>query len=223
VAKLILVKHAPVRIDPQVISHGQMLSEQGRHRCDWLADELRSLEVSRLYTSVEPKALETAGLVAVRSGLALEPRLNLHENDRTGFGFQSVAELRRKLREFFERPADVVIGNETASAALQRFAEAIANIVSEEQGQNLAVVTHGTVISLFVAHHNPIAPFDLWAALDLPSCVVLDAASFSFNGRSITIQAIKECARFARPSGRTRPVLAVCAITASSIGSGLAI
>ena len=181
-AKLILVKHGPVQIDPEVPSHRWVLSEQGHRRCDWLARQLRSQGVSRLYASLEPKALETAALVAVRSGFALEPRLNLHENDRTGFGIQNAAELRRRLREFFERPADVVIGNEAANAALQRFAAAITNIVSEGQGQNLAVVTHGTVISLFIAHHNPIAPFELWTALGLPSYIVVDPASFSFDG-----------------------------------------
>jgi broad specificity phosphatase PhoE len=181
-AKLILVKHAPVRIDPEVVSHRWVLSEEGRRRCEWLAEELRSHSVSRLYSSVEPKALETAALVAVQSGLAVEPRPNLHENNRAGFGFQAADALRQKLREFFERPADIIIGDETANAALRRFAEAIADISSEGQGQNLAVVTHGTVISLFVAHHNPVRPFDLWAALGLPSYLLLDPASFSFDG-----------------------------------------
>lgn len=181
-AKLILVKHAPPRIDPQVISRRWVLSEEGRDRCDWLAGELGSHDVSRLYSSLEPKALETAALTAVRLGLVLEPRTNLHENDRTGFGFKDAAELRRTLREFFERPDDVVMGDETATAALQRFCEATANVLSEVRGQNLAVVTHGTVISLFVARHNPITAFDLWEALGLPSYVVLDATDFTFDG-----------------------------------------
>jgi len=38
------------------------------------------------------------------------------------------------------------------------------------------------VLSLFVAHHNAIAPFDLWSRLGLPSYVVLDAHSLSFDG-----------------------------------------
>src|SRR6266478_4327304 len=103
-AKLVLVKHAPPQITPEVISHRWVLSEEGRRRCDWLAEELKSHGVSRLYSSIEPKALETAALVAVRSGLVLEPRLDFHENNRTGFGFQGAAEFRRRLREFFERP-----------------------------------------------------------------------------------------------------------------------
>jgi broad specificity phosphatase PhoE len=180
--KLILVKHSQPRISPEICSRRWVLSEEGRRRCDWLADELRSQGVARLYASLEPKALETAALVAVRTGLVLEPRLNLHENDRTGFGFQATDELRRRFREYFARPAQIAMGRETANGAFQRFAKAIANILSRGEGQNSAIVTHGTVLSLFVARHNGIAAYDLWASLGLPSYVVLDAGSFSFDG-----------------------------------------
>lgn len=182
-AKLVLVKHAPPQIIPEVAPHRWALSEEGRRRCDWLADELSSQRISRLYSSLEPKALETAALVAVRNGIVLEPRSNLHENDRTGFGFQQPDELRRRLREFFEWPTRITIGNETASDALQRFTQAVTDILSTAGSRNCAIVTHGTVLSLFLSRHNAIAPFDLWSALGLPSYVVLDPASFSFDGK----------------------------------------
>jgi broad specificity phosphatase PhoE len=180
--KLILVKHAAPQILRDVISSRWVLSDAGRRRCDWLANELSAQGVSRICSSLEPKALETAALVAVRLGLVIEPCHNLHENDRTGLGFVTRDELWRRLREFFQHPARITIGNETANNALQRFAESIGDIVSKGHGQPSAVVTHGTVLSLFVAHHNAIAPFDLWSRLGLPSYVVLDANSFSFDG-----------------------------------------
>ena len=160
--KLILVKHATPQIIPEVISHRWVLSDAGRCRCGWLADELNAQGVSRIFSSFEPKALETAALVAVRLGLMMEPCRNLHENDRTGLGFLTHEELQRRLREFFQQPARITIGRETANHAFQRFAEAIANIVSKEDGRHSAIVTHGTVLSLFVARHNAIAPYDLW-------------------------------------------------------------
>src|SRR5438445_9565955 len=52
-AKLVLVKHAPPQITPEVISNRWVLSEEGRRRCDWLADELTSQGVSTLYTSIQ--------------------------------------------------------------------------------------------------------------------------------------------------------------------------
>jgi broad specificity phosphatase PhoE len=141
-------------------------------------------EVSRIFSSLGPKALETAALVAVRLRLMMEPCRNLHENDRTGLGFLAHDEFQRRLREFFQQPARITIGKETANRALQRFAKAIANLVSRAHGQHSAVVTHGTVLSLFVAQHNAARPFDLWSRLGLPSYVVLDADSFSFDGEA---------------------------------------
>jgi len=199
-AKLLLVKHAPPEIAPQVVSHRWVLSEEGRHSCAWLAEELNGQGVTRLYSSLEPKALETAAIVAVRLGLALEPRSNLHESDRTGLGFVSQDELQGRLREFFEKPDQSVIGGETANSALERFSGAISNILSEGHSQPLAIVTHGIVLSLFVARQNAIAHFDLWAHLVLPSYVVLDATSFSVDGEVHNYPAISRMHRHSAPA-----------------------
>jgi broad specificity phosphatase PhoE len=199
-AKLLLVKHAPPEIAPQVVSHRLVLSEEGRHRCAWLAEELNGQGITRLYSSLEPKALETAALVAVRLGLALEPRSNLHESDRTGLGFVSQDELQGRLREFFEKPDQSVIGGETADSAFERFSGAISNILSEGHRQPLAIVTHGVVLSLFVARQNAIPPFDLWARLALPSYVVLDATSFSVDGEVHNYPALREMRRYSAPA-----------------------
>ena len=180
--KLILVKHAPPQIVPRVVSHRWVLAEEECRRCDWLTDELTAQGVTRLYSSLEPKALETAALVAVQIGLAVEPCRDLHENDRTGLDFVGPDELRRRLREFFAQPDRTMIGNETANDALRRFAQSIRNIASKAHSKALAIVTHGTVLSLFVAHHNTIAAYDLWSSLGLPSYLVLDTTSFAFDG-----------------------------------------
>jgi broad specificity phosphatase PhoE len=182
-AKLILVKHASPQIVPRVVSHRWVLAEEGCRRCDWLTDELTAQGVTRLYSSLEPKALETAALVAVKIGLVVEPCRDLHENDRTGMGFVEPDVLQRRLREFFAQPDRTVIGNETANGALRRFAQSIRNIASKAHGNASAIVTHGTVLSLFVAHHNPIVPYDLWSSLGLPSYLVLDTTSFAFDGK----------------------------------------
>jgi broad specificity phosphatase PhoE len=181
--KLILVKHAPPEITPNILAHRWTLSEEGRRRCDWLADELEAQGVSRIYSSLEPKALETAALVAVRLNLTVEPRQNLHENDRTGLGFVKHDQLQQRVRDFFDQPARIVLGTETADGALQRFADTVSDIVLHARGQNSAIVTHGTVLSLFVAHHTGIKSFSLWLRLGLPAYVILDAHSFLFDGK----------------------------------------
>jgi len=181
-AKLILVKHALPEITPGVISHRWVLSAEGRDRCAWLADELKAQGVQRLYSSLEPKALETAALAAVGLGLEVRPRRDLQENDRTGLGFAPPDELKERMRRFFEKPRDLIVGEETADAALRRFEAAVRAAAAEAPDQTIAIVTHGTVLTLLAARYNPIRAFEFWEALTLPACVALDAATFGLAG-----------------------------------------
>jgi broad specificity phosphatase PhoE len=181
-AKLLLVKHAASQTDPEVVSHRWVLSEAGRASCSWLGGELRGWGVTRLFASLEPKALETAALAAVQTGLTVEPRADLHENDRTGLGFLSPETVQRRIGEFFDQPTEVVIGGETAWNAKRRFVGAVRDAVAEAPGEYVAIVAHGAVISLLLAGHNALKPFDLWSAMSMPSYVVIDPVTFAYNG-----------------------------------------
>lgn len=177
-AKLILVRHAPPQIEPDVAPPRWVLSAEGRRRCAWLAGELAALGVARLYSSLEPKALETAALTAVRLGLEVGPRRDLHENDRAGLAFGPLDVLKARIRRFFDEPSNLVMGQETAEAALRRFETAVRALAAETQDRTAAVVTHGTVLTLLVARRNRVEPFAFWEALTAPSLVVLDPADF---------------------------------------------
>lgn len=181
-AKLILVKHAPPEITPGVISHRWVLSAEGRDRCTWLATELKAQGVGRLYSSLEPKALETAALAAVKLGLEVRPRRDLHENDRAGLGFGPLDALKQRMRRFFEAPSELIVGQESADAALQRFEAAVRAATAEAPDQTIAIVTHGAVLTLLAASYNPINAFEFWEALTPPSWAPLDPATFRFAG-----------------------------------------
>jgi hypothetical protein len=73
--KLLLVKHSMPVLSPDVPSARWVSSDDGRARCGWLANELRAEGVSRLFASLEPKALETAAPAGVACALPVAPRL----------------------------------------------------------------------------------------------------------------------------------------------------
>jgi len=52
---------------------------------------------------------------------------------------------------------------------------AMDRILSANEGRDVAVVTHGTVLALYLAPLLEGDEFDLWRRLGLPSYVVLDA------------------------------------------------
>jgi broad specificity phosphatase PhoE len=82
-----------------------------------------------------------------------------------------------RMRDLFAHPDAIVFGNESASAALARFAQAVDQVVSEESG-DVVVVSHGTVMSLFVASRARVNASELWAALGLPSYISLELPNY---------------------------------------------
>jgi broad specificity phosphatase PhoE len=79
---LILVRHSAPEIIPGLPAHQWHLSETGRARCKLLADEMRHYSPEVLVSSVEPKAQETAQLVAAQLGLTFQTVEGLHEHKR---------------------------------------------------------------------------------------------------------------------------------------------
>ena len=148
------------------------MSERGRARSELLANKLATYSLDVIVSSVEPKAIETAQIIANRLDKLHEIAEGLHEHDRRNVSFMPLDQVETKVAEFFAKPTELVFGNETADQAHARFANAITRVLEKHPQKNVAVVAHGTVISLFVAHENEMR-FELWKRLGLPSIVVL--------------------------------------------------
>jgi broad specificity phosphatase PhoE len=138
-----------------------------------LAAALKPYGPARLATSWEPKALETAELVGRALGVTVEPVLDLHEHDRTGVPWLDREAFEGAVRSLFDRSSERVFGNESADEALTRFRAAVESVLARQPDGTVAVVAHGTVISLYVAAVTGVEAFPLWQRLGLPSFVVL--------------------------------------------------
>ena len=142
------------------------LSAEGRRRCGALAERLAAYEPRALLASTEPKARETAELVAPALGLDVRLSDGLRETARRTVGWLAPEELQRGIRELFRRPDEVVFGEESGAAALARFEAAVDGLP-----EPAVVVAHGTVLSLFAAPRTGRDPYELWRALELPDVV----------------------------------------------------
>ncbi len=179
--KLILIKHSLPLIDPALPARQWRLSEEGRQRCEELAVRVAALMPMQLFSSHEPKAQETAELVGARLNLAVTPVRDLHEHARENVPFLSPEEIHRSIKEFFRQPDALVFGEESARQTLERFTRAVAGIVAAHQNGDLAIVAHGTVITLLVAAHNAIDPYSFWQQLALPDVVVLELPGYRLD------------------------------------------
>lgn len=187
--ELILIKHGPPEVTPEVVSRRWVLSEEGRRRSKWVAALCLSRGVRCLFSSLEPKALETAAWAATAMGAPIIPLEGVEENDRSGLGFSAPEVLEARIAKFFDEPDITVLGNESASMVRRRFERAIGRALGDAGRHPIAVVTHGTAISAFVAAHNPVDPMVLWRSLTLPGAVRLDTATFRLLGEPLAYDA----------------------------------
>lgn len=171
---LILIKHAMPDIVKEKSAEHWHLSEAGRSASARLAERLDAYAPKRVIASMEPKATETGQIVAETLGLPFETAEHLHEHRRSNEVYQeSVEVFEAQVAQFFDQPAELVYGMETADDAHRRFSDAVRGLLERYPDETLAVVAHGTVISLFVSRLAVIPPFPLWRSLKLPSFVVL--------------------------------------------------
>lgn len=171
---LVLVKQAMPDIVPDIPARRWRLSDGGRAASRTLARRLANLDPAAVITSDEPKAVETGEIIAAELGLVCQSAPGLHEHDRLSAPFLGQADSEATMESFFQQLETLVFGSETAIAARDRFARAVDRVMLECPEDALVVVTHGTVISLYVSLVAGIEPFPLWRRLGLPSFVVLE-------------------------------------------------
>jgi broad specificity phosphatase PhoE len=171
---LILVKHSLPDVLAHLPANHWKLSEEGRMRVQWLAEKIRPFEPEAIISSNEPKAKETAEILARLLGLELEVAEDLHEHDRVDTPLLDPETFQTSVRNFFQQPDQLVFGRETANQAHTRFERAIHAILHNHPEKTVLIVSHGTVISLFVSRRTGTTDWQLWSELGLPSFVVLD-------------------------------------------------
>lgn len=141
--------HPQVVIDPAKPIPDWSLSTVGAARVAALAAQPGALSATtRVISSAETKALETARPLALALGVALEIRPAMHENDRSATGFLPPHEFEAVADAFFANPRESIRGWETALAAQTRIvAEVEACLASGGKG-DLLIVGHGGVGTL---------------------------------------------------------------------------
>ena len=169
---LILIKHSLPEIIPMIPAKQWKLSETGQVRCTILAEKIKPYSPDIVISSVEPKAIETAQIVAREINKPFCTFEGLHEHDRAGSEFLSKEQFETKVNNFFQHPDNLIMGRETARQACKRFSNALASLEKKYPNKSIAVVSHGTVITLFVEKITGLEPFSFWKKLDLPSFVV---------------------------------------------------
>ncbi len=174
---LILVKHSLPEIEEGRPAREWSLSQEGRLRAHKLSGLLEAFRPEVIVSSPESKAKETAEMISEKLHMEIRVVRDLQEHDRSNVSYLSQAAFQASMREFFQRPGELVFGRETANEAHARFYQALHGILNEYRNKTVVVVTHGTVISLFVSRLTGSSDFELWNRMGLPSYIGIDLQS----------------------------------------------
>ena len=149
------VRHAQVVLALERPASTWRLSPEGHASAEELAARLAP--VARVLSSPEPKAVGTAEPIARRSGVEVEVDERLREVERAA-NLPDVEAHRTAVRAYLGGTA--IEGWEDRSRARARFAAALEGV------DEAAVVTHATVLSLFLGYD-----FGAWAEIRLPDVI----------------------------------------------------
>lgn len=127
------------------------LTDEGRRRVTAVSTQPWLTSVGRLVSSDETKALETAAIIAAETGLSIEVRRGLRENDRSSTGFVRPIRFEQLADEFFAAPDRSVEGWETANDAQARVVEATDDLIAPSDG-DVVISGHGGVGTLLLCH-----------------------------------------------------------------------
>jgi broad specificity phosphatase PhoE len=159
------------------------LSDAGTVRAAAFARQLDPGTAIKVYSSAEPKALETAHVLQTAWGLDGETIPGLGEHVRPLAQMFSREEFEARVRQMFLRPGELIFGDETADQARRRFTLAVMRLVTGSSN-DVIVVSHGTVMTLFAAEAAGLEPFAFWKSLEMPCAVTLSIPDLAVIGRS---------------------------------------
>jgi len=176
-SKLILVRHAQPVIDPDSPSERWALAPESREPTAALARELLSYAPRAILCGDEPKMAGTGEAMSEVLGVSVARAAGLSEHARRTTKFADKAVFEAAIKSLFERPGEVVYGEESADMTYARFAAAIDGALASESG-TLVAVTGGTALSIFLSRRSGVEAFEIWKSLHLPMAFVLNRANW---------------------------------------------
>lgn len=147
------VTHPEVVIDPNIPTPRWGLSSLGRARAERFANHPLVVDLTRLVSSTETKALELASILSTRCKAPVDSGDKFDENDRSSTGFVPSARFEALADALFAHPDESTEGWETARDAQRRVVSAFDEALADHDvTQPIGFTGHGAVGTLLKCH-----------------------------------------------------------------------
>lgn len=174
---LILVRHALPEVVQGVAASKWGLAERSREDCVLLAHHLPARLAPLVYASSQPKAAETAGVIALRRGLRVQADERLREADQDTGWVDDYEDLAASYLR-----GQLAPGWEPQAAVSKRFGEAVQEALEDApNGADLVVVDHGLAMTLYLSTRVQLDREAFWRGLSFPDAWRMDLASSALS------------------------------------------
>lgn len=171
--RVVLVRHARPVIVPESDPGQWVMDASARGDVERLARSIAPLGCDIVVTSDESKARTTGEVLGEVLGLPVWSEADLGEQGAGTIPWIEGAEtFRARVIEHFERPGERVFGKETSSEAGARFAGAVSRLA--ERYRYPVLVTHGRVMSAWIARVTGAEAAAFWRDLRMPDAFAVD-------------------------------------------------
>lgn len=173
-ALLYLIRHARTQMRGDAPERWP-LSEEGRREANVLSRHDFWRKVEYIFSSPEPKSLQTAKPAARRWGIPLITVDDLRELCRP----RLIPDYQVAVARLFADPETSVASMEPAAQAAERITRCIKELVAAHPEQTLAVVSHGLALILFLAQlENRWPTVAEWRAVPFASLAAVDTITW---------------------------------------------
>jgi 2,3-bisphosphoglycerate-dependent phosphoglycerate mutase len=175
-SKLYIVRHAQVAVDPNSPAHLWPLSEAGKRAAEELAARENWDDVYRVYHSPEPKAEQTAQIIAKRLKVGTAREEDLREL-HADLGFLPAEQFHARVAAYLSGYVDPAFEN--YDSAVARIDACVKRIAREAGGRSVVVVSHGRILTAFFSKLlGRRLTGEEWRSIKLPDLSVIDLATW---------------------------------------------
>lgn len=178
-SKLYVVLHTQVEINPFIPASNWHLSKEGRFSTLHLAQSESWEDAQWIYSSCEPKAIETAQIIAEHLQIKQHTHPDLREL-HFATAYLPANEFQNRIARYLEGKPDPAF--EDYQKAQTRMDQCVKSIIQEQTGSSGIIVSHGRIItawySLLLGRRLTAQE---WKSIKLPDLSVIDLLTWKIE------------------------------------------
>lgn len=172
---IVLIRHSKSLVNPNIPITTWGLSLEGVALAEKLSGipQIRLLDV--VYSSLQPKALETAVLATKNRGVPIKTDDRLTESTSFTNKFLSLELLEQNTKIYYSDKRLGFNNGENFEESVARFNLAIKDITKEESNRkNVGIVSHGNILTAFASQFVEKDIYEMHENMKYPDFAVLD-------------------------------------------------